>query len=99
MSIDCIDAVKFVETWGKENTALYLDPPYVAESRKCDCYEHEMDEDHHRRLATAMHGAVAQGAKVAISGYPSALYDGLFAGWRTVRHVGVQKYLRQSRGC
>lgn len=90
--------MKFVETWGKENTALYLDPPYVAETRSGDCYKHEMDDDHHRRLAAVVHGAVAQGAKVAISGYASALYDELFVGWRTVRHDVALHGARDGKG-
>ena len=45
-----------------------------------------MTDADHRRLAAAIHGAVYRGAKVAISGYPSALYDELFGGgrWRCV---------------
>jgi len=43
-----------------------------------------MTADDHRRLASSLHAAVKRGAKVAVSGYPSALYDELFAGWRTV---------------
>lgn len=84
VAIDCVDAVDFVERWGLAGTMVYADPPYVAGTRSGDCYEHEMDDGHHRRLAAALRGAADKGAKVAVSGYPSALYDELFAGWRTV---------------
>lgn len=85
VAIDNIDAIEFIEKWGSENVAIYCDPPYVAESRKGECYEHEMDTDHHRRLAVALHAAVAKGAKCCVSGYPSELYSKeLFPAWRTV---------------
>lgn len=57
-----------------------------------------MTDADHRRLAAAIHGAVARGAKVAISGYPSALYDELFAGWRRIE-VDVPLYgARDTKG-
>ncbi len=77
VAIDNIDALDFIEKWGQAATFLYCDPPYV----DADDYEHSID---HRALAAACIGAVARGAKVAVSGYPSALYDELFAGWRRV---------------
>ncbi len=98
VAIDNIDGAAFVEKWGQEATFIYCDPPYVADSRSGDCYEHEMTDADHRRLAAAIHGAVARGAKVAISGYPSALYDELFAGWRRIE-VDVPLYgARDTKG-
>lgn len=43
-----------------------------------------MSADDHRGLAAELHAAVERGAKVAVSGYPSALYAELFATWRHV---------------
>jgi len=40
-----------------------------------------MTEEHHRDLAAVL--CACQG-KVVLSGYPSALYDVLYRGWRTV---------------
>lgn len=84
VSIDCVDGAEFVDKWGHEGTMVYCDPPYVPESRKGKSYTHEMSADDHRRLAAALHRSVARGACVAVSGYPSSLYDDLYAGWRTV---------------
>lgn len=94
VSIDCTDAVDFVDAWGVEDTAIYCDPPYVAESRGGNAYKHEMDEDHHRRLSVALHAAVARGSRVAISGYPSTLYDELYGGWRAVSNDVHLKFMR-----
>ena len=88
VAVDNIDACEFVERWGRETAFIYADPPYVHETRSFikarKDYEHEMSETDHRRLAAALHIARDSGARCAISGYPSALYDELFAGWRVV---------------
>lgn len=79
VAIDNIDACEFIDKWGQAATFLYCDPPYV----DTDDYEHSID---HHALAAACAAAVARGCKVAVSGYPSSLYDELFAGWRCVEH-------------
>ena len=57
-----------------------------------------MTDADHRRLAAACHGAVERGAKVAVSGYPSRLYEELFAGWRRIE-VDVPLYgARDTKG-
>ncbi len=98
VAIDSIDGAEFVDKWGQSATFVYCDPPYVAASRTGTTYAHEMTDADHRRLAAACRGAVERGAKVAVSGYPSALYDELFAGWRTVQ-VDVPLYgARDTKG-
>jgi len=84
VAIDCIDGAEFIAKWGREGTMVYVDPPYVASTRKGDAYLHELNDDGHRRFAAACHGAVERGARVAVSGYHSALYDALYAGWRRI---------------
>lgn len=84
VAIDCIDGAEFIAKWGREGTMVYVDPPYVASTRKGDAYLHELNDDGHRRFSAACHGAVERGARVAVSGYPSALYDALYAGWRRI---------------
>ena len=91
VAIDNIDGCEFIDKWGREETFVYADPGYV----DTDCYEHRVD---HRLLAAACHGAVGRGAKVCVSGYPSALYDELFAGWRTVEFDVSLKGTRDSTG-
>lgn len=85
VAIDCIDGAAFVDKWGQPGTMVYVDPPYVAATRKgARDYLHELDDAGHRRFAVACHGAVARGAKVCVSGYASDLYADLYAGWRRV---------------
>lgn len=98
VAIDSVDFEEFIAKWGHADTFVYCDCPYVAEARAGEDYEHEMTDADHRRLAAACRGAVERGAKVAVSGYPSALYDELFAGWRTIE-VDVPLYgARDTKG-
>lgn len=82
VEIDGIDACDFVARWAGEGAFVYADPPYLATARRGAAYAREMDDAAHERLASALRDAVRQGAKVAVSGYPSVLYDELYAGWR-----------------
>ena len=85
VAIDNIDCIDFIEKWAFKDTFIYCDPPYVASARKCETYEHEMDDSHHRRLSEVLHYAVGEGASVGISGYANDLYDKeLYADWRRV---------------
>jgi len=62
---------------------FFLDPPYVASTRdKGSIYRADMDDAGHEALAEQVHGLA--GAAV-VCGYPSALYDRLYAGW--TRHT------------
>lgn len=63
-------------------TLFYVDPPYLPETRDAGGdYQHEMTVEDHHELAALLN--TVKGA-VILSGYPSALYDSLYAGWRRV---------------
>ncbi len=67
---DCLDALH------------YVDPPYVASTRNPGKdYRFEMDESEHRSLAVVLNGLLGG---VILSGYPSPLYEELYAGWHRV---------------
>lgn len=91
VAIDSIDGCEFIDKWGQEETFCYADPGYV----DTDCYEHKVD---HRAFAASCIAAVGRGTKVCVSGYPSALYDDLFAGWRTMEFDVSLKGTRDSTG-
>ena len=98
VAIDCIDGAEFIAKWGREGTMVYVDPPYVASTRKGDAYLHELNDDGHRRFAAACHGAVERGARVCVSGYASDLYDALYAGWRRIDIDVALHGTRHTRG-
>ncbi len=57
---------------------LYVDPPYVRSTRSRDYYPHEMGEEDHERLLSAL---VEHPGAVVLSGYDNALYREALAGW------------------
>lgn len=77
VSLECRPALEVIADYGAyPDTLLYVDPPYLDVAGP---YRHRMpDEAAHRELADALHGCRAT---VVLSGYPSPLYDGLYAGW------------------
>lgn len=65
--------------WGPADLLLYVDPPYLPETRsKRKLYRYELTSRDHQRLLKAL---VRCRCAVAISGYASPLYDDALAGW------------------
>lgn len=76
-----------IERFDAPGTLFYVDPPYLhAERHEHNGYQHEMSDDEHRLLAMQLRGMRGM---VAISGYPSALYDDLYAGWQCVKQEAL----------
>lgn len=82
VQIECDDAYRVIERFDSPETLFYLDYPYVHSTRYHNSdnkgYSHEMTDEDHRRFAE-----LARRVKglVMVSGYPSALYDEIYAGW------------------
>lgn len=79
------DGTRFVELlaeWHEatQDVLIYIDPPYVLSTRSGKrLYKHEMTDDDHVRLLLAATNCSCQ---VAISGYPSQLYDDFLDDWQ-----------------
>lgn len=81
VSLECRPALDVIKAYGsKRGTLLYVDPPYLAESRTSQNYGEEMaGAAEHRHLAEVLHECAAT---VVVSGYASELYDGdLYSDW------------------
>lgn len=64
-------------------TLLYLDPPYMRNTRTKLIYDHEFEtEEQHRSLLKIIKRLPCM---VMISGYSSSLYSTMLDGWRVVR--------------
>lgn len=63
-------------------TLIYCDPPYPHETRNMQrgnaAYVHEFSREDHAKLAEQLRSCAGM---VAVSSYPSELYDGLYSGW------------------
>lgn len=80
--IECEEALQVIDRYDSPFTLFYVDPPYVQSSRvRQNKYPHEMTDADHRRLAEVLNNVRGM---VALSGYQSALYDELYAGWQMV---------------
>ena len=80
--IDNRDATEVIHQHDSATTLVYCDPPYLATERdKGADYAHEMTIEQHAALAETLASVAAM---VVVSGYPSPIYDRLFASWRRV---------------
>lgn len=79
LQITSAPATDVIETHDSDVATIYVDPPYVAESRgSFDNYGLEMSHADHRELASVLNGCEGY---VALSGYHSDLYDELYSHW------------------
>ena len=76
-------ALQLLKMYDRIETLFYVDPPYLMSTRSKDrnIYTHDMNEKDHEELATMLHAVKGM---VVLSGYPSALYDKLYSGWRKI---------------
>lgn len=74
------DVVACIAAYDAPDALLYVDPPYLTDARvsRNDYRLDVADEAEHRRVAEALH---AYSGTVLLSGYPSPLYDELYADW------------------
>ncbi len=79
-------AVQCVKEHDGAETLFYVDPPYVHASRRSfyskHGYAHEMTDEDHRELADVLHSIDGM---AIVSGYPSELYESLYADWQQAR--------------
>jgi DNA adenine methylase len=76
------DALEIIDRYDTPSTLTYVDPPYLHSTRGrvggTHGYQHEMSDTDHEALAAALRACRGY---VIVSGYPSELYERLYAGW------------------
>lgn len=78
------DALRVIQRYDSAGTLFYIDPPYLAATRRfaANGYAFELSEQGHRELAQTLHSI--RGMAV-VSGYASSLYmDELYRDWHMV---------------
>ncbi len=71
------DIFDLIDKYDSEDVFMYLDPPYVWETRKSGtAYEVEMDNDTHQRFVDRL---LQCKSKVLVSGYDHPIYDKLLS--------------------
>jgi len=87
IQIENLDAIVLMQKYACDDTLFYLDPPYVADTRKGGEYQHECDDRFHRKLVDTM--LSVPGHKV-LSGYESDIYQPLLDAGYTLKKRDVQ---------
>lgn len=79
VQIENDDFRNIIKRYDTENTLFYLDPPYVASTRKSGKYRYEMTEEDHEELVNLL---LNIRGKALLSGYKNEIYKTLEnAGW------------------
>ena len=78
--IEHVDALKLIKDMHRENTFIYIDPPYMQDTRvKKKQYAHEMTDEQHMKLLQIVKES---DCKIMISAYENELYNTELMGWR-----------------
>lgn len=93
VQIEQLDALKLVQRYNTKDVFIYLDPPYLLETRKGYLYKHEMTKEEHIQLLECI---VKHPGKILISGYDNDMYNTYLKGWHKVqRQTTAEKGLRR----
>lgn len=89
-------AIELMERFNFSNVLIYLDPPYMPETRCGKIYQYEMSsEDHTALLETAR----AHKGPLLISGYESELYDQMLTGWHKETRMVYNQVCSAKKEC
>ena len=82
VQIECNDFRKVIKTYDSEDTAWYIDPPYIPETRRDGKYKHELTLEDHKDLVELLLNVKG---KVLLSGYAHPIYELLEkSGWNRI---------------
>lgn len=83
VQIECLPALDLIARYNTPDVFMYLDPPYLPETRKNYLYKHEMSTSDHEELLKAL---LKHPGKILISSYENELYNDYLRGWQKVYH-------------
>ena len=78
VQIECRPAVEVIRRFNHKNVLIYVDPPYILQTRYGKQYRCEMDDKDHNDLLDVL---TSHKGPALISGYESDLYNDRLAGW------------------
>jgi len=80
VQIENRNVFELIPKYNRENVLMYLDPPYLLETRNNKkVYKHEFEYEEHEELLKLL---VSSKAKIIISGYENELYTKYLSGWQ-----------------
>lgn len=80
--IENLDYKEILVRYDTEDVFIYLDPPYVPDTRKKCLYKNEMSLEEHKELLKII---TKHPSKIMLSGYENPLYDKYLKGWRKLK--------------
>ena len=89
VQIESRPALEVIERFDFDNVFMYLDPPYLLETRRARQYAHEMSETDHKELLQVI---THSKAKIMISGYASDMYDDYLREWIRMEFRGSAEH-------
>ena len=96
VQIEHKDFREVINIYDTPNTLLYMDPPYVPDTRREGGYKHEMTLDDHRKLVDLLFNVEGM---VILSGYRHPVYEPLErVGWRRHDYETVCHAAGKTRG-
>jgi DNA adenine methylase len=90
------DAMAVIAQQRLPETLLYVDPPYLPETRAERLYEHEMTRDGHIALLAMLK---LHDGPVVLSGYDNSLYQGMLKDWRCERRTVLSSHQGEKEEC
>lgn len=81
VQIECLPALELIKRYDTEDVFMYLDPPYLWETRKGYLYKYEMDDGGHEEL---LKNLIKHPGKILLSGYENEMYNDYLSGWNKV---------------
>lgn len=80
VTIHTLDALEVIRMYDSEQTLIYIDPPYIASTRRGGGYRYELSDADHRDLVAAL---LSLRGNAILSAYAHYIYSPLLAcGWR-----------------
>src|SRR5574337_1306942 len=83
VQIECLDWRACLDRYDDPDCLFYLDPPYVASTRRAGGYEHELTDDDHAELVERV---LALEGVAIVSGYGNPIYEPLVSDGGFRRH-------------
>lgn len=82
-------AIELIKRFNYKNVLMYLDPPYVLDTRAGKQYKHEMPNTDHEELLRTI---LQSDAQIIISGYESDMYNDYLKDWNKKTFLSNAEY-------
>ena len=89
-------ALEVIQRFNFPNVLIYCDPPYMLSTRHSKQYKHEMTDDDHAELLTALR---QHKGYCVISGYDTELYNSVLRDWHKSTTTAVDQLSRVRSEC